>query len=211
MWGTLELVSNCASQLELVRDWWSLTVVVGLYKRPMSCIVGNQAKCILSMQPFLFFFSVIFSLSLSLFWRPSWPWIQLHHKSTNPILTIGIKASFLPWLKHELLPWIQWIKLLLLSILLLITITGDIQEIQKIQGIHTRTLNEMNQNINVILQKLNSIDVNQNSPQRKVQSNSIPSSSTLSLAKSVKLDFPRFSGVDLANWVYKANQYFRYY
>ena len=36
----------------------------------------------------------------------------------------------------------------------------DIQEIQKIQGIHTRTLNEMNQNINVILQKLNSIDVN---------------------------------------------------
>ena len=57
----------------------------------------------------------------------------------------------------------------------------------------------MNQNINVILQKLNSIDVNQNSPQRNVQSNSIPSSSTLSLAKSVKLDFPRFSGVDLAN------------
>ena len=40
----------------------------------------------------------------------------------------------------------------------------DIQEIQKIQGIHTRILNEMNQNINVILQKLNSIDVNQNSP-----------------------------------------------
>ena len=28
----------------------------------------------------------------------------------------------------------------------------DIQEMQKIQGIHTRTLNEMNQNINVILQ-----------------------------------------------------------
>ena len=27
----------------------------------------------------------------------------------------------------------------------------DIQEIQKIQGIHTRTLNEMNQNLNAIL------------------------------------------------------------
>ena len=27
----------------------------------------------------------------------------------------------------------------------------EIQEIQKIQGIHTRTLNEMNQNLNVIL------------------------------------------------------------
>ena len=87
----------------------------------------------------------------------------------------------------------------------------DIQEIQKIQSIHTRTLNEMNQNINVILQKLNSIDGNQHSPQRNVQLNSIPNSSTLSLAKSVKLDFPRFSGVDPANWVYKANQYFGYY
>ena len=75
----------------------------------------------------------------------------------------------------------------------------DIQEIQKIQGIHTRTLNKMNQNINVILQKLNSIDVNQNPPQRNVRSNSIPSSSTLSLAKSVKLDFLRFSIVDPAN------------
>ena len=32
----------------------------------------------------------------------------------------------------------------------------EIQEIQKIQGIHTRTLNEMNQNLNVILQKLSS-------------------------------------------------------
>ena len=44
-----------------------------------------------------------------------------------------------------------------------------------------------------------------------MQSNSIPSSSTLSLAKFVKLDFPRFSGVDPANWVYKVNQYFGYY
>ena len=87
----------------------------------------------------------------------------------------------------------------------------DIEEIQKIQGIHTKTLNKMNQNINIILQKLNSIDGNQNSPRRNVQSNSIPSSSTMSLAKSVKLDFPQFSGVDPASWVYKANQYFGYY
>ena len=81
----------------------------------------------------------------------------------------------------------------------------DIEEIQKIQGIHAKTLNKMNQNINIILQKLNSIDGNQNSPRRNVQSNSIPSSSTVSLAKFVKLDFPRFSGVDLASWVYKAD------
>ena len=32
----------------------------------------------------------------------------------------------------------------------------EIEEIQKIQGIHTRTLNEMNQNLNIILQKLSS-------------------------------------------------------
>ena len=42
----------------------------------------------------------------------------------------------------------------------------DIQEIQKIQGIHTGTLNEMNQNIHTILQKLNSADVNSHTPQR---------------------------------------------
>nr|XP_023885311.1 uncharacterized protein LOC111997457 [Quercus suber] len=94
----------------------------------------------------------------------------------------------------------------------------DIQEMQTIQSIHTRTVNEMNQNINsmtqninIILQKLNSIDVNQDPPQRNVQSNSIPSSSTSSFAKSVRLDFPRFSSSDPANWVYKANQYFVYY
>ncbi|KAL4611211.1 hypothetical protein ACB092_08G107100 [Castanea dentata] len=75
----------------------------------------------------------------------------------------------------------------------------EIQEIQKIEGIHTRTLNEMNQNINAmnqninaILQKINSIDMSQFSPQRNGQSGSIPSSSTVSLAKSVKLEFPRF-------------------
>ena len=56
----------------------------------------------------------------------------------------------------------------------------DIQEIQKIQGIHIRTLNEMNQNLNAILQKLNSQDSNSHSPQRTVSVNQ--SSSTLSLA-----------------------------
>ena len=82
----------------------------------------------------------------------------------------------------------------------------DIQEIQKIQGIHTRTLNEMNQNLNAILQKLNSQDSNPHSPQRTV-----PVTSALSLARPVKLDFPCFSGDDPASWVYKANQYFGYY
>ena len=85
----------------------------------------------------------------------------------------------------------------------------DIQEIQKIQGIHTRTLNEMNQNLNAILQKLNSQDSNPHTPQRIVPMNE--SSSSLTLVRLVKLDFPRFSGDDPVSWVYKANQYFGYY
>ena len=85
----------------------------------------------------------------------------------------------------------------------------DIQEIQKIQGIHTKNLNEMNQNLNTILQKLNSQDSNSHSPQRTVPVNR--SSLALSFARSVKLDFPHFSGDDPASWVYKANQYFGYY
>ena len=85
----------------------------------------------------------------------------------------------------------------------------DIQGIQKIQGIHTKTLNEMNQNLNTILQKLNSQDSNSHSPQRTVPVNQ--SSLALSFARSVKLDFPHFSGDDPVSWVYKANQYFVYY
>ena len=41
MWDTLELVINCANQLELVRDWLVLTVVLVLYKRLVSCILDN--------------------------------------------------------------------------------------------------------------------------------------------------------------------------
>ena len=33
----------------------------------------------------------------------------------------------------------------------------------------------------------------------------------LSLAKSVRLEFPRFRGDDPVIWVYKANQYFNFY
>ena len=79
----------------------------------------------------------------------------------------------------------------------------EIQEIQKIQGIHTRTLNEMNQNLNAILQKLSSQDSHSHSPQRTSPVNQ--SSSALSFARSVKLDFPRFLGDDPASWFYKAN------
>ncbi|XP_075663135.1 uncharacterized protein LOC142632652 [Castanea sativa] len=75
----------------------------------------------------------------------------------------------------------------------------DIKEIQKTQGIHTRTLNEINQNLNAILQKLNAQDVNQHSPQRTIPTNQ--NSSTLSLVKPMKLDFPSFFSDDLASWI----------
>ena len=84
----------------------------------------------------------------------------------------------------------------------------DIQEIQKIQGIHTRTLNEMNQNFHTILQKLNSTYVNSHTPQRNTSQNQ---KFVLTLARPVKLEFPRFSGDDPSSWVNKANQYFGYY
>jgi len=36
-------------------------------------------------------------------------------------------------------------------------------------------------------------------------------SSSLPLSQPVRLEFPKFSGEDPASWVYKANQYFKYY
>ena len=84
----------------------------------------------------------------------------------------------------------------------------DIQEIQKIQGIHTKKLNEMNQNIHTILQRLNSTEVNSHTPQRNTSQNQ---NFVLTLARLVKLEFPHFSCDDPSSWVYKANQYFGYY
>ena len=66
----------------------------------------------------------------------------------------------------------------------------------------------MNQNIHTILQKLNSTYVNSHTPQRNTSQNQ---NSMLTLARPVKLEFPRFSSDDPASWFYKANQYFGYY
>ena len=38
-----------------------------------------------------------------------------------------------------------------------------------------------------------------------------PNSALLPVSRTMKLEFPRFFGEDPASWVYKANQYFRYY
>ena len=86
--------------------------------------------------------------------------------------------------------------------------TKDIQEIQTIQEIHTRTLNEMNQQLASLLQRLGASD------QRGVPNSGVNrsfSSLAITLSHPVRLEFPRFFGEDLASWVYKANQYFKYF
>ena len=82
----------------------------------------------------------------------------------------------------------------------------DIQEIHKITSIHTRTLNEMSQQLATFLQKLNaseSVDHNLENPYRPEDHNCHQSVSGFS--RPVKLDFPRFSGEEPTSWIYKAN------
>ena len=70
----------------------------------------------------------------------------------------------------------------------------NIQEIQKIQEIHTRTMNEMNQHLMEILQKLGPDETRSREP-----SSPMHNSFTVSHAKLVKLDFPHFLGDDPAS------------
>ena len=79
----------------------------------------------------------------------------------------------------------------------------DIQEIHKIQKIHTRTMNEMNQYLIAILQKLGSNEARPQSFQEPLSP--IRNSSTMSLVKPIKLDFLHFSSEDPASWVYKSD------
>ena len=82
----------------------------------------------------------------------------------------------------------------------------DIQEIHTITSIHTRTLNEMIQQLATILQKLNaskSVGYNLENPYRLEDRNCHQSVSGFS--RPVKLDFPRFSGEEPTSWIYKAN------
>ena len=83
-----------------------------------------------------------------------------------------------------------------------------------IQEIHTRTLNEMSQQLNMVLQKLSSFDQgSQGFQSQRNGENMNPNSGSalLPVSHTMKLEFPRFFGEDPTSWVYKANQYFRYY
>ena len=82
----------------------------------------------------------------------------------------------------------------------------DIQEIHKITSIHTRTLNEMSQQLATILQKLNapeSVVHNHENPHRPEDRDCHQFVSGFS--RPVKLDFPKFSGEEPNSWIYKAN------
>ena len=89
--------------------------------------------------------------------------------------------------------------------------TKELQEMRIVQEIHTRTLNEMSQQLTSILQKLSSSDQGGSSQSPRIGENHNPSSALLPLSRPMKLDFPRFSGEEPASWMYKANQYFKYY
>ena len=92
--------------------------------------------------------------------------------------------------------------------------TKEFQEMRIVQEIHTRTLNDMSQQLNMVLQKLSSFDQgSQGSQSQRNGENMNPNSSTalLPVSRTMKLEFPRFFGEDPTSWVYKANQYFKYY
>ena len=80
-----------------------------------------------------------------------------------------------------------------------------------IQEIHTRTLNEMSQQLTSILQKLGPSYQGGSSQSPSIGENHNHSSAMLPLSHPMKLDFPRFSCEEPESYVYKANQYFRYY
>ena len=86
--------------------------------------------------------------------------------------------------------------------------TEDIHEIRTIQEIHTRTLNEMNQQLASLLQRLGASDQG-GSPTSGENRNA--SSLAISLSCPTKLEFPRFSSENPTSCVYKANQYFKYF
>ena len=88
----------------------------------------------------------------------------------------------------------------------------DIQEIHKITNIHTRTLNEMSQQLTTILQKLSAVDNAEHSPKNShISKGRTCHNLVSSLSRPAKLDFPKFCGEEPTSLIYKANQYFKYY
>ena len=127
--------------------------------------------------------------SITLFWRSSCPQIQLPNKFP---LSFGIKA---------------WLPLAFMAESLASATTNEaiaslrrttdhhtkeLQEVRTIQEIHTRTLNEMSQQLTTILQKLSSSDQGGPSQSPRIGENQNPNSALLPVSRPTKLDFPRF-------------------
>ena len=87
----------------------------------------------------------------------------------------------------------------------------EIQEMQTIQEVHTWTLNEMNQQLAIMVQRHGGSDQGVLPPSLTNGETKHTNPSSLALSRTVKLEFPKFSREDPASWVYKANQYFKYY
>ena len=80
---------------------------------------------------------------------------------------------------------------------------------------HAHSLQEITKQLSAIsiaLQKLTEAEEKRQQPSSpKTPSSQAVSLPLQSLAKSVRLEFPRFRGDDPTTWVYKANQYFNFY
>ena len=79
--------------------------------------------------------------------------------------------------------------------------------------LHSQHFQEVQQQLGVILHKLFNSDSEKSSAHTPRSNKDILSNNilTLTFPKSIKLEFPKFRGEEPTAWVYKANQYFRYY
>ena len=87
----------------------------------------------------------------------------------------------------------------------------EIQEMRTIQEVHTCTMNEMNQQLAILVQRRNGSDQGGLPQSSTYDEHRNVNSSTMAMTRPMRLEFLRFSGEDPASWVYKANQYFKYY
>ena len=75
----------------------------------------------------------------------------------------------------------------------------ELQEMRIVQEIHTRTLNEMNQQLPSILRKLSASDQGGSSQSLRIGETRNPNSSMLSLSQPIKLYFLGFSSEEPAS------------
>ena len=82
---------------------------------------------------------------------------------------------------------------------------------------HDLTLLEMKQQLGVISQFIQKVDQRLSNTGVQVQDenqsgiHNVENSIVVSGAKLLRLEFPHFSGVDSASWIYRSNQFFAYY